>query len=110
MPAWLLADTTTAQLTESHARQDVLVRSPQTAEFSRRPAARGAAVTPQGDGAIVVTGMDAAAIGDLATAHGIALHALVPRRASLEEAYLNLAGDSADYRSETPVPEGLPAR
>jgi ABC-2 type transport system ATP-binding protein len=106
----LLADTTTARLTGSHARQDVLVRSPQAPELSRRLAARGAAVMPQDDGAIVVTGMDAAAIGDLAAGHGIALHALVPRRASLEEAYLNLTGDSADYRSETPVPEGLPAR
>jgi ABC-2 type transport system ATP-binding protein len=106
----LLADTTTAQLTESHARHDVLVRSPQVPELSRRLAARGAAITPHDNGAIVVTGMDAAAIGDLAAAHGIALHALVSRRASLEDAYLDLTGDSADYRSETPVPEGLPAR
>jgi ABC-2 type transport system ATP-binding protein len=106
----LLADTTTAQLTESFAGQDVLLRSPQAAELSRRLAARGAIVTPQGDGAVVVTGMDAAAIGDLAAEHGIALHALVPRQASLEDAYLKLTGDSADYRGEMTVREGLPAR
>jgi ABC-2 type transport system ATP-binding protein len=45
-----------------------------------------------------VTGLDAAAIGDLAAEHGIALHALVPRQASLEEVYLDLTGDSVDYR------------
>jgi ABC-2 type transport system ATP-binding protein len=106
----LLADTTTAQLTQSHARQDVLIRSPQAAELSRRLAARGAVLTPQGDGAIAVTGMDAAAIGDLASGHGIALHALIPRQGSLEDAYLDLTEDSAQYRSEPPVGEGLPAR
>ena len=64
--------------------------------------ARGAAVTPQDDGALVVTGLDAAAIGDLAAAHGIAVHALIPRQASLEQAYLDLTGESVDYHG-TPV-------
>ncbi len=106
----VLADTTTADLIDSHAHQDVMVRSPQTAELSRRLAARGAAVTPQDDDAIAITGMDAAAVGDLAARCGIALHALVPRSASLEDAYLNLTADSSDYPSQMPVPEGLPAR
>jgi ABC-2 type transport system ATP-binding protein len=106
----LLADTTTAQLTESYARRDVLIRSPQAAELSRWLAAAGGAVTPQDDGAIVVAGMDAAAIGDLAAGHGIALHALIPRQGSLEDAYLDLTGDSAQYRIQTPVREGSPAR
>ena len=106
----LLADTTTAQLTESYARQDVLVRSPQAAELSQRLAAAGGAVTPQDDGAIVVTGLDAAAIGDHAARRGIALHALIPRQGSLEDAYLDLTKDSAQYHSETPAPQGLPVR
>ena len=106
----LLADTTTAQLTESYARHDVLVRSPHAVELSRRLAAAGGAVTPQDDDAIVVAGMDAAAIGDLAARHGIALHALIPRHGSLEDVYLDLTGDSAQYRSGAPVREGLPAR
>ena len=45
-----------------------------------------------------MTGLDAAAIGDLAAGHGIAVHALVPRQASLEDAYLDLTGESTDYR------------
>jgi ABC-2 type transport system ATP-binding protein len=48
----------------------------------------------------VVTGLDAAAIGDLAAAHGIAVHALVPRQASLEDAYLDLTSETTDYRAE----------
>ena len=50
-----------------------------------------------------MTGLDAAAIGDLAAGAGIAVHALVPRQASLEDAYLDLTGESTDYRGRTPV-------
>ena len=44
----------------------MLVRSPRAAELAGLLTARGATVTPQPDGALVVTGLDAAAIGDLA--------------------------------------------
>jgi ABC-2 type transport system ATP-binding protein len=94
----LLADVPTGELIESSARRDVLVRSPRAAELAELIAQRGGTVTPQDDGALVVTGLDAAAIGDLAAGHGIAVHALVPRQASLEDAYLDLTGDSTDYR------------
>ena len=96
----LLADLPTAQLIASSGRHDVLLRSPRAAELAGLIAARGATVTRQDDGALVVTGLDAAAIGDLAAGHGIALHALVPRQASLEDAYLDLTGESTDYRGE----------
>jgi len=79
----------------------VLLRVPRAAELTALIAARGATVTPQDDGALVVTGLDAADIGDLAAAHGIAVHALVPRQASLEDAYLDLTGDSTDYHGGT---------
>jgi len=76
----------------------VLVRSPRAPELAALIAARGATVTPQPDGALVVTGLAAAAVGDEAAAHGIAVHALVPRQATLEQAYLDLTGESTDYR------------
>jgi ABC-2 type transport system ATP-binding protein len=94
----LLADVSTAELIESSARRDVLLRSPRAGELAGLIKARGGTVTPQDDGALVVTGLDAAAVGDLAAQHGIAVHALVPRQASLEDAYLDLTGDSTDYR------------
>jgi ABC-2 type transport system ATP-binding protein len=104
----LLADMPTSQLIASNARHDVLVRSPRGIELASLLTARGATVTPQPDGAFVVTGLDAAAIGDLAAAHGIAVHALVPRQASLEDAYLDLTGESVDYHGT--MPEGTPIR
>jgi len=100
----LLADMPTAALIESSGRGDVLLRSPQAAELAGLLTARGATVTRQDDGALAVTGLDAAAIGDLAAARGIALHALVPRQASLEDAYLDLTGESVDYRGEGTAP------
>jgi ABC-2 type transport system ATP-binding protein len=81
----------------------VLVRSPRAAELAALIAARGGTVTPEDgstgdDGALAVTGLDAAAVGDLAAGHGVALHALIPRHSSLEDAYLALTGESTDYR------------
>jgi ABC-2 type transport system ATP-binding protein len=99
----LLADMPTARLIAENARHDVLLRSPRAADLAGLLTARGATVTPQPDGALVVTGLDAAAIGDLALSRGIAVHALVPRQASLEDAYLDLTGESVDYHG-TPVP------
>ena len=97
----LIADVPTAELIESSARRDVLLRSPRAAELAELIAGRGGTVTRQDDGALVVTGLDAAAIGDLAAGDGIAVHALVPRQASLEDAYLDLTGESTDYRGGT---------
>ena len=101
----LLADMPTAALISSSGRGDVLLRSPRAAELAGLITARGATVTRQDDGALVVAGLDAAAIGDLAAARGIALHALVPRQASLEDAYLDLTGESVDYRGEGTAPD-----
>ena len=101
----LLAGMPTAALIESSGRGDVLLRSPRAAELAGLLTAQGATVTRQDDGALTVAGLDAAAIGDLAAARGIALHALVPRQASLEDAYLDLTGESVDYRGEGTVPQ-----
>src|SRR3984885_3020439 len=95
----LIADTTTAQLIESSTRKDVLVRAPRAGELAELLKARGATVTPQDDGALAVTGLDAPAIGEAAAERGIPLHALIPRDASLEQVYLDLTGQAADFRA-----------
>jgi ABC-2 type transport system ATP-binding protein len=94
----LLADTPTAQFV-SAARRDVLVRTPWSDELAGLMTAAGAAVTREDDGALAVTGLDAPAVGELAAAHGLALHELIARHASLEDAYLAITGDSADYQA-----------
>ena len=95
----LLADAPTQSLTEASARADVLVRSPRARELAELLTARGAAVSVEQDGGLAVTGMDAPAIADLAAAHGVAVHELVPRQPSLEQAYMDLTAASTDYRA-----------
>ena len=99
----LLADTPTDSLTKSSARADVLVRSPRARELAALLTARGAAVTVEDDGGLAVTGLDAPAIADRAAQHGIAVHELMPRHPSLEQAYLDLTATSTDYRAATPA-------
>ena len=99
----LLADTPTERFVDSSVRRDVLVRSPGAGELARLLAAAGAAVGPAEDGRLTVSGLESAAIGDLAAAHGIAVHELIPRHASLEQAYLDITSDSVDYRAAGPA-------
>ena len=101
----LLADTPTGRFV-SGTHQDVLVRSPRAGELAGLLTAGGAAVRLEDDGGLAVTGLDAPAIGDLAAGHGIAVHELVPRHASLEEAYLDLTSGSTEYHTGTRAPEG----
>ena len=99
----LLADTSTAQFV-SGARHDVLVRSPRAGELAGLLTASGAVVTAEDDGGLAVTGLDQAAVGDLAARYGIAVHELMARHASLEEAYLAITGASTEYRAGSPPP------
>jgi ABC-2 type transport system ATP-binding protein len=98
----LLTDTPTEQFIESSTRADVLVRSPRAGDLAGLLTASGGGVVPDADGGLAVTGLDAPAIGDLAAEHGIAVHELVPRHASLEQAYLDIARDSVEYRAAHP--------
>jgi ABC-2 type transport system ATP-binding protein len=54
-------------------------------------------------GVLHVSGLECTAIGDIAAAHGIALHELSPQMASLEEAFMELTHDSVDYTADAPM-------
>jgi ABC-2 type transport system ATP-binding protein len=95
----LLADTSTESFTLASTRADVLVRSPRAGELATLLTAHGATVSAEDDSGLAVTGLDAPAIADLAAQHGIPVHELTPRHASLEQAYLDLSAASADYRA-----------
>ena len=101
----LLADTPTDRLTKSSTRADVLVRSPRVTELAALLTVSGAAVTTEDGGGLAVTGLDTPAIADLAARHGIAIHELVPRQPSLEQAYLDLTAVSTDYRAAAQLSE-----
>jgi ABC-2 type transport system ATP-binding protein len=93
----LLADVPIGELLGAHAV--VRVRTPRAAELARALQAAGAPVSVEPDGALLVEGLDAAAVGDLAFRAGVPVHELTWVRASLEAAYLALTGDEVEYRA-----------
>jgi ABC-2 type transport system ATP-binding protein len=48
-------------------------------------------------GRFEVRGLAADVIGDISAGHGLRLHELAPRAASLESAYLELTRDSVEF-------------
>jgi ABC-2 type transport system ATP-binding protein len=94
----LLADTTVMELAERRA-EGVVVESRREPELARALAAAGAHVVTESDERLLVTGLDAAAVGAVAASSGIALRGLAVCHASLEEAYMELTSTSTDYRA-----------
>jgi ABC-2 type transport system ATP-binding protein len=94
----LIAETSVAGLSERMARRRVLVRSPDPGSLGAALDAAGARVEHSAGGSLLVEGMTAKAIADLAAAHQIAVHELTPQAASLEEAYMELTRASTQYR------------
>ncbi|MEU4442221.1 ATP-binding cassette domain-containing protein [Actinosynnema sp. NPDC050801] len=80
-------------------RTDVLVRSPTPDALVSVLTAAGASTRSE-DGALLVQGLDAPEIADLAALNGIRVHELTPRSASLEDAYLELTEESVEYRTK----------
>jgi ABC-2 type transport system ATP-binding protein len=104
----LIADAPIDELTGRTAGK-VVVRSPDSGRLSELLRADGATVIRESDGALVVHGADAPAIGRLSAANGVVLHELTPERASLEDAYFELTGESVEYRAEASLSaSGLP--
>ncbi|WP_370368478.1 ATP-binding cassette domain-containing protein [Catenulispora sp. GP43] len=98
----LVAEAGTADFVAANSRTDVLVRASDPAALAAALHAAAGPDTPAGittepDGALVITGLTGAAIGDVAAAHGIGVHELTTRRASLEEAYLQATEDFVDF-------------
>jgi len=61
--------------------------------------AQGATVTRQAERTLAITGATSDAIGELAKANGLTLTELSAHQASLEERYMELTRDSADYHA-----------
>jgi ABC-2 type transport system ATP-binding protein len=96
----LIANTSVADIVgQASSDASVFVRTPRAARLGELLAGPGVRVEPEGDGALVVHGIDAAAIGDIASRCGVPLHELTPQKASLEQAFMALTGESVEYRA-----------
>jgi ABC-2 type transport system ATP-binding protein len=122
----LIAAASTQEFIQRSSERSVLVRTPQADRLTELITAAGGTVQPEaaatggngaagngGDGAgqdtaaggapgLIVTGLEAPRIGELAASGSIVLYELTPRLASLEEAFMELTADSVEYGDRSP--------
>ena len=94
-----IADASTEEFLSQASANVVRVRSPRASELEAQLAGPGVAMTALEPGLLEVEGLSAAQIGDVAAAHGLALHELTPQQASLEDAFMDLTQDDVEFRA-----------
>jgi ABC-2 type transport system ATP-binding protein len=95
----LIADCSVAEFIERNSARAVRVRTPQPDPLVAAVRRAGGRVTAASRDAIVVHGLAADQVGDLAYSNGIRLHELAPAQASLEEAFMELTAASVEFRA-----------
>jgi ABC-2 type transport system ATP-binding protein len=93
----LLADTTVSGFIAANTRSCVRIRTPEPERMRDALAGAGVTVSLAPDGALEAEGIEPGRIGELAAAHGLVLHEVAVREASLEEAFMRLTGDAVDH-------------
>jgi len=95
----LIAQASIEDFLSGGAGSYVRVRSPQGGALATLLRAQGAMADGQPDGTLRITGATPGAVGELARANDITLVELSAHQASLEDRYMELTKDSADYRT-----------
>jgi ABC-2 type transport system ATP-binding protein len=100
----LIANCSTQEFIERSSERSVLVRTPGQERLRELIEAEGGTVRDgsgtgngAGNGAMVVTGLPAPRIGELAASASLVLHELTPQLPSLEEAFMELTAGSVEY-------------
>ncbi|WP_433235168.1 ABC transporter ATP-binding protein [Actinomadura nitritigenes] len=95
----LIADTSVTEFIERASTGRVKVRSPEAARLRDLLAGPSVTVAEPEEGTVLVSGLTSDQIGRTASANGITLLELSPQQASLEEAFMELTGESVEYRA-----------
>jgi len=98
----LIADCTVQEFIAANSQQSVRVRTPQYDVLTKLVTEAGATVREDGDGSMVVTGLEPSRVGDMAYDNGIRLHELSPVHASLEQAFMELTASSVEFHAGVP--------
>jgi ABC-2 type transport system ATP-binding protein len=98
----LISDCTTSEFIAANSQQSVRVRTPQREELAALASAAGATVRDDAGGALVLLGLTATQVGDLAFENGIRLHELAAAHASLEQAFMELTASSVEFHAGLP--------
>jgi ABC-2 type transport system ATP-binding protein len=98
----IIADGSLDSIVSQSSRHTVAVTLTRPEDLVPLLRSAGATVWPTGPQTIQVAGMTSARIGDLAASAAIAVHQLTDVRASLEEAFMELTSDGAEFTTERP--------
>jgi ABC-2 type transport system ATP-binding protein len=104
----LIAESSTADFIARSTRASVRVRSPQLADLRSALGNAGLAFTDVAGG-IEVAGAPIEQIGDIAGRAAVTLHELSAQTGSLEEAFIQLTGDSVEYGTSHASPANAQA-
>ena len=107
----LISDAPVAGFIARSSLSTVVVRGPQPQRLAALLTERGATVVPEEDGALAVSGLEQAEVGEAAFAGGLVLHELQTRVATLEQAFLEATADAQDHQAQplagpVPAPRG----
>ncbi|MDQ1545410.1 MAG: type transport system ATP-binding protein [Actinomycetota bacterium] len=95
----VIADAPVADIIALAAGNAVRVRTPDADRFAKELAGTDVTVSVTEPDLIVVNGLAAARIGELAASSRVVLHELTPLAGSLEDAYLALTEDDVEYHA-----------
>ncbi len=95
----LIADSSVDDVIKASSGRAVLVRTPDGPALRARLENAGASIEARPDGAMMVQGLEAPAIGKLAADGGTVLYELTPQEVSLEEAFMELTQDSVEFHA-----------
>ncbi|MEV0676889.1 ABC transporter ATP-binding protein [Actinosynnema sp. NPDC050436] len=95
----LISQSTTEEFVERSTENTVKVRSPHADKLGALLVDKGFTVREDADTSLTVSGASSDQIGDIAASAGVVLHELSPQRGSLEEAFMQLTGDSVEYHA-----------
>jgi ABC-2 type transport system ATP-binding protein len=95
----LIADASVEEVVRRASGNVVRVRSPQATRLHQLLVGEDVSVTSAEGGLLSVSGLTARQIGDVAAAHGIALHELTPLEASLEQAFMELTREELEFEA-----------
>ncbi|PZS32989.1 MAG: hypothetical protein DLM58_08795 [Pseudonocardiales bacterium] len=99
----LIAEGTVEAVLHGGSGSFVRARSPQVEQLAQVLEASGAGVTRPDrsgpNGTVRVTGLTADEVGEIARTNGLSLHELSTQHQTLEHRYMELTGESVDYRA-----------
>jgi ABC-2 type transport system ATP-binding protein len=95
----IIANAPVADIVATSTGTAVTVRTPDAERFTRLASSAAVTITATEPTLLIVNGLSAPQIGELAAKEGIVLHELTPTVGSLEDAYMQLTADDVEYRS-----------